>query len=335
MKNIVLSFIFIIHWAIIAYLILYIYIRKNKKYDWIYYLTLILLIAYWQFFSESAEKNIVDTLNIIQNNLSYLPSIALDQTNPILYNITLLIISLFIQYNVIKLLFIYKVPLPIIVTLGVIFIIYTIYWRANHLLTHQLKKIKEMQPPEWLTESPYLYNIYKRKINKKISFIDILTKIRCYFLSGCNNTQIDWKMFENHCRILREKTQSDKYDFVVGIESGGAFVAKAIRKDCKYIKISKYDDNPNIIGELLVNGKLLVKTSDDMSELRNKNVLIVDDNILTGETLKTARNYILNVCGAKKADRAVLYSDKLNTDLNIEYTGMPFIMSSSPWGFSA
>jgi hypoxanthine phosphoribosyltransferase len=195
-------------------------------------------------------------------------------------------------------------------------------------LMSEIENIRKTPVPTWISESEYLLNIYKKKVNKKISNTDLGLFISCYIQSKCKKEQITWQMFEEHCAILRDKTNANSYDYVVGIESGGAFVARCLRKDAKYIKVSKYDDNPKF------GGKPIIKTPDDLSALRGKNVLLVDDFILTGDTMNNARNHILEVYGAKNVDRAILYTTSTSSELGVEYTGVPFTMIRSPWGFS-
>lgn len=310
----------------------YVFYRKNKQYDWLYLLAIIIIFVHWFVSSECVisylEKKIFDDSYKLGDYPSVHPSSTFYQSDPLFCNAIMGITCSFYAFNIYILLTIYKVPHAVIIAVVIAFLLYIIYWRIVNNLEEELKVLRNAPLPDWITESPYLYGVYKRKISKKITITDAVITTYCYCNSGCYKEQIDWKMFEEHCAILRKTAQSDNYDYVVGIESGGAFVARAMTKHCKYIKISKYDDNPNILGEPIM------ETPDDLSVLRGKTVLLVDEHMLTGATLNKARNHILEVCGARKVDRAILYTTKTSQELGIEFTGVPFFMSRSPWGFS-
>lgn len=294
--KIVLLVLGIINWAFVT---LYVFFRKNKTYDWIYIgLTVIMII-----FGSGGE---------------YIMNLLLSS-----------ILSILMVFNMYTMLTIYKISGLIKIPFTIAAIVYFGYYRLNDYISMKVKKIKEYPLPEWIKESTYLKRIYDKKINTPISYTDIVSLSFCIITNRCLTRPIDWTQFEEHCAILREKTNPDTYDYVVGIESGGAFIGRLMRKDCKYIKISKYDDNPNFLG------KPHIKTRDDLSMLRGSTVLVVDDQILTGSTIKTAKQYLIEVCGARKVDTCVLYSRTTEEQAGVDYVGMPYVIVQSPWGFSA
>jgi len=326
-KYLLLGLLFIFHWVYILFVALYVFVRKNKKYDWIFGLTLSFLIAYWMLGGYLENKNLDDTYKFGQH-LTEHPSLYLYQSNMYI-KLVMAILSLLIIYNMFMMLTIYKVPSIVKWTLSLGVFFYLVYYRIVDYISMKVKKIKEYPLPEWITESTFLKGIYDKKINAPITYIDTFNLIICHIMSTCLLKPIDWTTFEEHCAILREKANPDSYDYVVGIESGGAFIGRLMRKDCKYIKISKYDDNPNFLG------KPHIKTRDDLSMLRGKTVLVVDDQTLTGETIKTAKQYLMEVCGARKVDTGILYCRTTKEQAGVDYVGMPYVIVQSPWGFSA
>jgi len=311
----------------------YVFFRTNKKYDWLYFTASAVIVGHWLLANECVisylEKYIMDNSYKYGQEPTNNPSASLYQTDPYIVFSILIVIQVLLTYNLYTLLVIYKVPLPILIAIILSLSLYQGYWRSYDILDREIKQLKKQAVPEWVTGSPYLKDIYEKKIGKPISLTDIFNRLTCFIVPSCNTNQIDWKLFEEHCEILREKTKADTYDYVVGIESGGAFVGRALRSDCKYIKISKYDDNPNILGPPVI------KTVDDLSVLRDARVLVVDDQMCTGQTMATAHKYLMEVCGARHVDRAVLYSRKSNANGTVEFFGLPYVISRSPWGYSA
>jgi len=332
MKIIFQSVLFMAHWAFTFFIMFYIFFRKNKKYDTVYLVTFILLVSHWILLGECIisylEKCIMDDSYTIGKEPTKNPSLTFYINNLYLDIFIGAMIYSFVIYNIYTLLRIHKIPYPVIITISIALILYCLYYRVVSIINAEIKELTKTKIPEWIEASPYLKGIYDKKINRPIGFTEIFNRLTCYIFPACNSTQIDWDTFEKHCSILREKTNADSYDYVVGIESGGAFVGRALRKDCKYIKISKYDDNPNILG------KPIIKTRDDLSVLKGSRVLVVDDQIMSGQTMETAKKYMLEECGARQVDRAVLYNRESGSN-NIEFSGLPFVISRSPWGYSA
>lgn len=332
MQFTLLAILFIIHWAVILFLCGYVFLRKNKKYDILYFCIAGIVVLHWIPLSECLvsylEKKIVDNSYQLGQRPIDNPSFYLYQESNTVKQIIGLLFAIFFVYNVYTLFRIYRVPLPVIITAGIAFFCYIGYYRIQDFLKRKVEELRHMPPPTWVSNNTYLNEIYTRKITKPISHIDIFSRIACHLLPSCTTRQIDWNTFQEHCDVLREKCNPDQYDYVVGIESGGAFVARALSNRCKYIKVSKYDDNPNMLG------KPIIKTRDDLSCLRGARVLLVDDQVSTGSTMYAATRHIIEECGASHVTRATLYG-RPGTTAHVDIIGMPFVISSSPWGYSA
>ena len=332
-KPIMLGILFILHWSATVFMTLYVFFRKNNKYDWFYIIFVSSIILHWILSTECIisffEKVIIDSSYWFGKDPTHHPSLYLYNMIPASELIIGIPVFILLVYNIYTMMRIYNLPNPIVYAVFVSLFLYIGYWRIVQVLQLEIERIKAYRKPAWLDSNSYLKQIYEKKIENRVSIIDVFNRITCYVFPSCNTKQIDWNMFEEHCAVLREKVRPETYDYVVGIESGGAFVGRALRPDCKYIKISKYDDNPNMLG------KPVIKTRDDLSMLRGARVLVVDDQTLTGQTMATARKYMLETCGARHVDCAVLYSRMPAKEVGLDFTGLPFVISRSPWGYSA
>jgi hypoxanthine phosphoribosyltransferase len=221
---------------------------------------------------------------------------------------------------------IYNVNIIIICIFVLIAVFSTIYYRLIQIVTEQQKQFLETTTiPDWISSDPHLLNVYEKKINKPISYQNIFCILTCYFDNLCIKKQLSWMDFEKQIKELSKNLP--EFDYIVGIETGGAFAAKYLSvitsKPVVYIKVSKYDD-----------GKFWHKTPSvsihsDLSVLENKNVLIVDDHILTGDTLTKAKD-IIRQYNPKSIYTGVLYHNREHPIIN--YKGINASMSRSPWG---
>lgn len=332
MQFILLAVLFIIHWAVTIFMSGYVFIRKNARYDLLYLCIVGGIILHWILSSECIisylEKKIMDSSYQLGQKPAYHPSIYLYQESNIIQLLLGVFIYTFFAYNIYFMFRIYRVPMPLIIAVSIAFFCYLGYYRVQNFLDKELEELRRSPPPEWISTNTYLNDIYTRKIMKPLVSTDIFNRLSCYVFPSCNTQQVDWHTFEEHCTVLREKCDPDQYDYVVGIESGGAFVGRALSSRCKYIKVSKYDDNPNMLG------KPIIKTRDDLSCLRGARVLLVDDQIATGSTMHAATEFIMEKCGASHVTRATLYG-RLGSEAHVDIVGMPFVISRSPWGYSA
>lgn len=162
------------------------------------------------------------------------------------------------------------------------------------------KKIKEY--PDWVLSDSSLEPILKKKYNVPFyaKFSDAL------FLSR----YIEWKELENNMDVLISKIKQSRtnFDAVVGIKSGGAILSKYIANKlglkCYYIKISDKDDgcDKKIFASAINYGiKKLTNTQKEYTicegiseNLMGKKILLIDEQIASGNTMKNAIDYLYN-----------------------------------------
>jgi hypoxanthine phosphoribosyltransferase len=272
------------------------------------------------------EKKLLSQKYQYGSDPTYHPSLTFYSKDNVFQTVVLSIASILMILNLSVMMKIYKVNTFVIIIFLIIAISYTLYFRIIQILSQQQKQfLATSKVPEWILNDPHLSSVYFLKVYKPISYQNIFCVLTCYFDSLCIRKQLTWKDFEAHVEELSRNLP--EFDYIVGIKSGGAFVAKYLsvitKKPVVYIKISKYDD-----------GKFWqkdpsVSIHSDLSVLRNKNVLIVDDHILTGDTLAKSKE-IVEMHQPDKVYTGVLYQNRDHPVIN--YQGIKASMSRSPWG---
>ena len=120
------------------------------------------------------------------------------------------------------------------------------------------------------------------------------------------------------------------FDYIIGIASGGAFVAAALSNmtgiPYKIIKIKKYfKDNIKTIKT----GLNVDVLSENIEDVMYKRVLIIDDQINTGDTIVAAKTFIQQYNTDIKL--AVLYSTYTREFLH--YQPIRHVLGATPWGY--
>ena len=332
-QNLSLVILFILHWFIICISSFYVFIRKSNHYDIMYFVVMISIIFSWLMNKQECiisylEKKTLYPEYQYGSDPTHHPSLTLYIQNVKIQTIIVTIASILMITNLTIMMKIYKVNVIFISIFLFIAVSFTLYYRILQIVTQQQKQfLSTTSVPDWISSDPYLFNVYKKKINKPVSYQNIFCIITCYFDNLCIKRQLSWNDFEEQVRELSKNLPD--FDYIVGIESGGAFVAKYLSlitdKPVTYIKISKYDDgkfwhkNPSIA------------IYSDLSVLTNKTVLIIDDHIFTGGTLEKAKE-IVQQHNPNKIYTGVLYHNRNRKYPIINYEGINASMSRSPWG---
>lgn len=162
-----------------------------------------------------------------------------------------------------------------------------------------------------------LIDIIKSKynINFFIKIIEITFMLFKYLLFN-NKTYIlyyNWEILENDMDKLIDKIINSidikTIDYIVGIKTGGAiitsYIAKKLNKPYYFIKIKKYnhDCDFNIKDEIDKFDKY-INNYDDITkcnicekiniDITNKNILLIDEIIVTGKTIDCCIDYLKN-----------------------------------------
>lgn len=326
-----LTLLFIIHWILSLISYFYVFFRKSNKYDYIYFIIVTIIILSWLTNKQEClisylEKCILYPKYQYGSDPTLHPSLTFYSKNNVFQTFILTIASILMITNVSVMMKIYKFNTFIISLFLIIAVSYTLYFRIVQIVSEQQKQfIATTIVPDWILTDPHLLTVYNKKITKPISYQNLFCILTCYFDNLCIKRQITWKDFER--QIEEMSSDLPEFDYIVGIESGGAFAAKYLSiiksKPVLYIKISKYDD-----------GKFWQKDPsismiNDLSILENKTVLIIDDHILTGDTLKKCKE-IVEAHQPAKVYTGVLYNNREHP--MIQYPGIKASMSRSPWG---
>lgn len=332
-----LSILFIIHWTLTLITTTYVFWRRSRKWDWLYFVVFCGTICCWFINTHQEciislwEKQILDQNYKNGDAPACHPSLFFYNKNVMVQTLIIVGISLMFIYNSMVMMFEYGVPIWIVIVLGLVAAAYLMYFRVIHIISEKQKRfLAESKLPQWLSEDDYLMGIYRRKIDKPIGFNNAVNVIACHLLK-CHPKQLKWADFEKHVDVLIEKLgPNNRFDYVIGIESGGAFVAKIVSESLdipvKYVKASKYDDG----GWRNID---VIEKSLGMKEIRGKRVLLCDDQVLTGDTLRTVRDYLIEKYEPASVITCVLYARFKS--MVVDEDGVDFTVALTPWGSAA
>jgi hypoxanthine phosphoribosyltransferase len=332
----ILIFLFIVHWIVTLFVCLYVYFRK-KKYDIIYLIVIVILILHWFINNNDCVISNIEK-NIIYGNkkpVNSNPSLNFYSDNFYFKIIILICIVTLFMYNISYMLHLYKFPLLLLIPLIISGILYFSYFRACEIYSYKIENyFKIDHPPDYVKNDSYLNSIYNNKKNSNVNISVIINIITSSFFKDSIGKQIYWYDFNNHVSNMANniKNSGNNFDYIIGIESGGAFVAKLLSQKLNinvlYIKASKYDE-----GKAFENAK--IKEISDLSVIYDKNVLLVDDQILTGNSINIVKKHIENKYKPKSIKIGILYCNKNRKNKNnIDFNGQDYGIYKSPWGWN-
>lgn len=188
----------------------------------------------------------------------------------------------------------------------------------------------DVEVPNWFDNE--LRSDLIKKVNRQrglLSFVDTL-------VIGGHTKRYNWseitRIIEEDCQQVYDYKFSP--DIVVGIKSGGAFIAKYVSgclgvNKVGYLRVDRY--NP-VLGSafLAVVFKYYRQarlTPTSSLDLRNRHVLVVDDQIRSGKSLDLARRWI-EAQGAAEVKTFCLFTQGAKAD----FGNRPELMIDSPWG---
>lgn len=220
----------------------------------------------------------------------------------------------------------------IISFISIIIITLLIFFNIEHLLNEPI--------PSWV--DPVMYPKMAEKKNDSFYikicsiYIPLLSHYKCLFKS--------WDEVEDMMDQVIDK--SKKYDCVVGVKSGGAIISDYISKKLNIknykIKVTNKPVEDNKMLEIPIFefiNKYVMKNVDYYvkeeieDDLTNKQILLIDECISSGATMKCAIKY-LESKGAK-VDPIVLNSDRLNKETGKDIPILDDILICIwPWGYS-
>jgi hypoxanthine phosphoribosyltransferase len=220
----------------------------------------------------------------------------------------------------------------IVFLIGLIFVI---------LSVNKIDKIIHEPVPDWIDEK--MYKTIKEKQDKPFIFKFAAFFSLCFF----NINIITWNKLEKYLDIIIDKIKEKniKFDCIVGIKSGGAIISDYISKKLNItnykIKLIKKEynckktSNQSILDvfykyflKLPGNYDVCEKITDN---LEYKKVILIDEQIFSGETIKESINYLKNDKHAEYIYPITIFN------LNPKSTTIDYIFSDKfpnfPWGY--
>ena len=216
-----------------------------------------------------------------------------------------------------------------------------------------LKRIQIMLQdpiPSWVCKSMYPKIKEKKNTSLTYKFIQIWGSALAYY-QPILKLYITWKELEEilDTAVERIKKTNKKYDCIVGIKTGGAIISDYISKKLNIknykIKLSLESNNckkgkqlTDTINTYIFNNKdekfMICEGIED--NLENKNVILIDELIASGNTMNYAYKYLYN---EKKVKELLTFSLTINTThfpkenpLNVNYI-YPHQIVVWPWGY--
>lgn len=201
--------------------------------------------------------------------------------------------------------------------------------------------IKNQKIPDYIDKS--LYQIIDKKMNKKEKYFELL----CLTWFPTIVQQYTWNDIEKQIDVIIKRVDMSSIDIVVGIKSGGAFIANYIGKEYNkeyfFIKLnSNIDQNePLKFVSRLSNTDIYNNEVEGINteNIKGKNILLADDGVLSGRTLKKAISFLMSN-GAKSVVPIALCRvegklGKSNKDIDnlIVYANCPRLNTVYPWGY--
>lgn len=195
------------------------------------------------------------------------------------------------------------------------------------------KIYKRLKPPS------YLSDVSRECLQKKINADN--TKVHTVLsIAPAMNFQDNfyvWKDVENV--IDKSIHKFTNFDKIVGILSGGAFLADYISHKTGiptgYIKLSFYGDKESsfdlaMTGLINQTTKKVKKPSKvyGLDNVYGKDILLVDDTVETGNTVESAKDYLMKK-GARSVKVYALFLDRLD---QVDYYSLSLPLRFVPWG---
>lgn len=190
--------------------------------------------------------------------------------------------------------------------------------------------------PSWVDKELYPIIEKKRGHNMFVKIVHAVFPV--FYMSMDQAMFMSWEELESKLDKIASMVKNDRIDAVVGLKSGGAILSNYLGKKMgipfHYVKVSN-----KCVGYTVVDSwKDFLKRSKDFKvceqikeDLAGKKVLLVDEQIATGISITTAREYLLREKRAGSVKVATL----------IEWNKMPFdvIVPDDkkyvvfPWGY--
>jgi len=215
------------------------------------------------------------------------------------------------------------------------------------IILFKLNKNINEQIPSWVDSSMYKSIDKKRNTSEYIKISEVLYNSLAFNQNVINIKWYDLELLLDNI-ISKIKQTNIKYNCVVGIKTGGAIISDYISKklNIKNYKIKISDKkfncgkkNKNSVIDCLDKYILKKVKHYDICEginddITNKNIILIDELVASGDTMITAYNYLKNIKNVNNIYTTVitLRSDYYKYDLDIDYL-IKGQIHVYPWGF--
>jgi hypoxanthine phosphoribosyltransferase len=210
--------------------------------------------------------------------------------------------------------------------------------------TYIQKKISQSAKnlPQWFDKN--LQNHFNLKVNKEKKVYSKFNNV-IYLILYCsyaffNNKKfypfLNWEDIEKSIDYCLNNIKD--CDVIIGIKSGGAYITKYIANKKQlpydYIKTERNVGFTKLIGRGIFKSEKIQKSDYIIKEIpsidvTNKRVLLVDDAVLSGGTMKTVEKFLIEK-GAKQVIKFVLHG---HDNKDICMCANKSVIFAGPWGF--
>jgi len=204
-------------------------------------------------------------------------------------------------------------------------------------VNHYIKANILVRAPEWVRNNVPLKTILINKISKNKESLKWQNFVIKPWLSHMKLEFITWNCIEHHCDLILKKIDPNNFDIVVGIVTGGAFIgaylSKKMNKPFLIINSKLWSDisfTENAIQSYsYILGYDFEPKIGEVPDVKNKRILLADDTIYTGTTMKNVSKKLLEN-GAKSIETFSLwYKGELVPNYSFSNKRVPIIWE---WG---
>jgi len=197
----------------------------------------------------------------------------------------------------------------------------------------------EERVPHYIKHNKEMMDILKKKLNKNLFDGKVYNYICKPWTTHLKMEIITWRTIEYNCRILSSRLDPNEIDIVVGIATGGVFVAAAIgnmiNKPVKIINsrlwsgITFYENYKKVSNFFMGSEEVKPKISG-IPDLQGKRILLCDDTTYTGLTIMNCIDWAKNICYAKSVKTLIIWTHRrFIPDYSIGQKRVPIIWE---WG---
>ena len=248
-------------------------------------------------------------------------------------NLSVLILFIYVSYRSIENKKIRRLLIVILIICLLITYIISYYFKRKNYICN-------LKHPKWV-KSDAVKNAINKKACSKVSLKDIYHDIDINFLK----TYIilpSWEKWESDMNKILPILQKENPDYIVGILTGGGIIAEYLsyKTGIPYInvKASKYSEKSymtNVIEFINNTSSVLLKPEPRLKNIKNKKVVLIDDIIDTGHTMKTIYDVLSKYQPKKIVTITAARQINNKVQIKLDYCANLEEQNVLPYGFDA